>query len=111
MKIKKKISLCSTQFALRKMGEDAISHVFREKLEQDMNGYQTTMSQTLDSFNRAMHHYDQRMLESLNGVQYFPLNDFVNVQQNIRNEATSQVCQLIFPLQKKKVSMKNPKFE
>lgn len=78
------------------MGEDAISNVFRDKLEQDLNGYQTTMSQTLDSFNQWMNHYSHRMQESLNGVQYFALNDFTNVNQNIRNEAISQVCRLIF---------------
>lgn len=79
------------------MGDDAISNVFREKLEQDLNNYQATSSQTLDSFNHWINHYNHRMQESLNGVDYFPLNDFINVHQNIKNEAISQVCRLIFP--------------
>lgn len=73
------------------MGEDAISNVFHEKLDQEMKSYQTTLSQTLDTFNHGINHYSRRMQESLNGVDYFPVNELMNVHQRIRNEAISQV--------------------
>lgn len=73
------------------MAEDEISNAFREKLEQDLNSYQTTTSQTLESFNHWSHHYSNQMQASLDAVDYMRLSDFSNRHQNLRNEAISQV--------------------
>lgn len=74
------------------MGDDEISNGSRAKLEQDLNNYQSVLSQTLDSFNHCRNEYSRRMQESLNGVEYFSLNEFMTAHQNIRNEVIAQVC-------------------
>lgn len=73
------------------MGEEDISSGFRAKLEQELNNFQAVMAQTLDSFNHWSNHYSQRMQDSLNGVEYLSGVDFLNLHQNIRSEAISQV--------------------
>lgn len=73
------------------MGDDEISNEFRGKLEQDLNNYQSVLSQTLDSFNHCPNDYSRRMQESLNGVEYFSLSEFMSFHQNIRNEAIAKV--------------------
>lgn len=73
------------------MGDDEISNGLRAKLEQDLNNYQSILNQILDSFNHSPNEYSRRMQESLNGVEYFGLNEFMGLHQNIRNEAISQV--------------------
>jgi len=78
------------EFTSRKMGDDEISNGSRAKLELDLNNFQSGMSQTLDAFNHWSNHYNNRMQESLNGVEYFSAGDFSSFHQNLKNEAVSQ---------------------
>lgn len=73
------------------MGDDEISNEKRSKLEQDLNNYLSIMDQTLNSFSHCPNHYSHRMQESLNGVEYFSLGDFMSLHLNVKNEAISQV--------------------
>lgn len=73
------------------MGDDEISTGSFGKLDQDLNNYQSALTQTLDSYNNCPNHYSRRMQESLNGVEYFSLDEFTSLHQNIRNEAIAQV--------------------
>lgn len=73
------------------MGEDEISNAFRGKLEQDLNNFQITLCQVLDSINQWSNHYSHRMQESLNGVGYRSPDDLMGLHQTVRDEVVSQV--------------------
>lgn len=78
------------QFNSQKMGDD-IPMNSREELEQDLNDFQLSMSQTLDSFNQWANYYGNKMQESLNDVEYFSLGDLAILHHTIKSEAVSEV--------------------
>lgn len=74
------------------MGDGDISNSFRERLDQNLNGFQAALMKTLEIFNQRQNHFTNSMQSSLDQVEYLRPDEFVNFHQRFKSEAMSQVC-------------------
>lgn len=74
------------------MGDDEIyKHVY-EKLTQNMDKFDLTLSKTLEAYIDCQNRYKNSMQNSLDQIEYFNQGDLVKLHQNLKNEAISEVC-------------------
>ena len=74
------------------MGDGDISNGFRQRLDQNLNSFESALIKTLEVFNQRQNHFTNSMQSSLDQVEYLRSDEFVNFHQRFKSEAMSQVC-------------------
>ncbi|XP_055323105.1 atlastin-like [Sitodiplosis mosellana] len=82
------------EFDRSKMGDGDISNSFRGRLDQNLNNFQSALIGTLEIFNQRQNHFTNSMQSSLDRVEYFRSDEFVNLHQRVKNEAMSQFLEV-----------------
>lgn len=73
------------------MGDDGIYKGAYEKLTQNMDNFHSALTKTFEIYSDCQNHYRNSMQTSLDRVEYFDQGEFMNLHQNTKNEAISQV--------------------
>lgn len=72
------------------MGDDEISGVYREKLEQNLNELRGSMTGVMDLYTQNLQHYVDSIQGSLNQNEYFTGVDFIKLHQNTKSQTLTQ---------------------
>lgn len=79
------------QYDKEKMGNAEISSSCREKLTHSLDNFHSILSRTIETNIGCETHYSNSMQTSLDQVEYFRQDDFVNLHQRVKSEAVAQV--------------------
>lgn len=68
-----------------------ISDDFRDNLKQELNNLQSTLSITMQIYALCASNYNNSMQKSLDEVEYYRPDEFMNRHEHVKNQSMTQV--------------------